>query len=143
MTKTITLIPKLIEALKKPENLPFEIKHDNCYQKIPECREHHGEIILKSYDEATDTWYVVSYFVHEGELHREFQYNAKIIQERLEKSFKRGLLDKKFLKDMVSSRKKETISIRLSEHEKQRLFSQANEENLSPSDYVRKFLNLD
>src|SRR5574338_1424449 len=138
MAKAISLIPKLVEELRKSENLPFEIKLHNCYKKIPQCSEHHGEIILRSYDKVTCTWHVIYNFVHEKDPPHEHNHDATIVQKHLENSFKRGFLGKKFLKDMTSSRKQEKITIRVSNPEKQRLLSKANEENLSPSDYVRK-----
>ncbi len=54
----------VIDALKKEENLPFQINTARCPKRSRTCQKRHGDYIILEYDQETLKFLVRSYGVH-------------------------------------------------------------------------------
>ena len=52
------------DALKKKENLPFQINTARCPKRSKTCQKRHGDYIILEYDEESSKFLIRSYGVH-------------------------------------------------------------------------------
>ncbi len=74
-------IDLLLDSLKNKNKLPYEIKTNRCYAHIENCKEHHGEIVVTSYDTKTEKFHLQYYSTHEPGVQFEYDQPKEFVKE--------------------------------------------------------------
>jgi len=74
-------IDLLLDSLKNKNKFPYEIKTKRCYAHIENCKEHHDEIVVTSYDTKTEKFHLQYYSTHEPGVQFEYDQPKEFVKE--------------------------------------------------------------
>ena len=75
------IIDQLVEKLQNNNNLPYEIKTNHCTDHNVNCKEHHGEIVVTSYDTKTEKFHLQYYSTHVPGVQFEYDQPKEFVKE--------------------------------------------------------------
>lgn len=143
-TMKLELIHLLIVNIKKVKNLPFKILTDVCPDHKNNCKKHHEEILITSYNRKTKKFHLKYYAMHERGV--QFQYDQPIdfVEELILKFLesRKRVMDLNYLRKFVNldpiKPRKIRIDVRYNAFEFKILKKKALLKNLDLATYIRK-----
>ena len=145
-SQTKEIIEQFLLTLRKPKNLPYKIVTHRCPIKQKNCRLHHGEIIISSYDKEQKKFHLKYFGVHEKgilfQYDQPLQFVIKILLKQI--NTKKRLIKLSQLKKRIdysqSMERKIQINLHFSDSEWKKILSKSSKKKVSPYDFCRKKL---
>ena len=144
-SKKEVIIEVFLQTLTKPKNLPYKIITNKYPNRKKNCRLHHGEIVITSWDKKTKKFRLKYFGTHEKgaeQYDQPIDFVKKIILKQV--NSKKKLINiatiKKRIEFSKSIERKFQINLHFSEIEWKKISSKSDKQNVTPYEYCRKKL---
>ena len=142
-----TQINDVLELLKNKNNLPFTIQTSKfCKYGIKKCKKHHGEIVIKAYNQTSNDYQCDFYGRHVKGIVQTLNIKPEYVAERIVKSFQSSVITKKRLFKLLNynpKRKIVTFHIYMTHELKARIIAKAKEKKINANQYIISRLGLE
>ena len=89
------LLELLLSSFKRSKNLPYPIRTNLCPKSKKNCKRHHGEIVVESYDSDLKLFHCVYYGVHAPKKIYETDQTEELVRNMIKKSLTKLYHDNK------------------------------------------------
>jgi len=142
--KKSELIQLFMIHIKKTKNLPFKILTDVCPDHKNNCKKHHEEIVITSYNRKTKKFHLKYYAMHERGVKFQFDQPVDFVRELILNFLKtrKRIMNTNYLKKFLNKDpfkpRKIRIVVRYNTFEYKILKKKALLKNLDLATYIRK-----